>query len=76
MIYIVFLYVPGMTITILSICKYVMVYVSISRYMRVYARTSTKHIDKMCMTPGFEVISNPESYAHCERLSRPLDHEC
>ena len=46
------LYVLGMYMTILSIYKYMKVYVGISRYMRVHART--KHFDKMCMTLGFE----------------------
>jgi hypothetical protein len=46
------LYVQGMIVTILSICKNMEVYVGISQYMRVYA--PTKHFDKMYMTPGFE----------------------
>ncbi len=46
------LYIPGMTIPIFSICKYIQVYVGICRYMRVYV--GTKHFDKMCMRPGFQ----------------------
>ena len=46
------IYVQGIYTTIPSICKYIKVYVGISRYMRVHARI--KHFDKMRMTPGSE----------------------
>ncbi len=89
------LYIPGMPIHILSgslmlsICKLMKVYFVLWRYMRVYART--KHFDKMCITPRFEIrymrvyartkhfdkmCITPRFGMHTVRLSRPLDHEC
>ncbi len=49
------LYVLGRYMTVLSIYRYIKVYVGISRYMRVLVLLErTKHFDKMCMTLGFE----------------------